>query len=122
MQRIIERQNETQMLEIQFSARFFYNLAEKTNKSASFLALIPLLALIPHHESWNFLISTILVVVDLCIVIATLLTRYYVKNAADLRAYFDDYVFATVGHDTNYKLDKKLKSCVNFTDRFPKRK
>ena len=51
MQEILERQNEHKMLEIQFAAKFLFNIAEKTNSLATYLALIPLLCLIPYSPS-----------------------------------------------------------------------
>ncbi len=108
MQGILERQNERKMLEIQFVAKFFFNVAEKTNAWATYLAIIPLLFLLPYPDSWDVIITTIAVVIDISVVALIFVTQWCVNNAADLRTHFDDYVL----HATKSKLNTKLKGRV----------
>lgn len=108
MQEILKRQNEHKMLEIQFAAKFLFNIAEKSNSLATYLALIPLLCLIPYPDSWAEAVTTIAVIVDLLVIALIAITRQCVNNAADLRAHFDAYVL----HASKSKLHNKLQDLV----------
>ena len=108
MQKILERQNERKMLEIQFTAKVFFNVAEKANAWATYLAIIPLIFLFPYPDSWNVVVTTIAVAIDISVVALIFVTQWCVNNAADLRAYFDDYVL----HASKSKLNTRLKGWV----------
>lgn len=105
MQGILKRQNEPEMLQVQFVSKFFFNVAEKTNKCATYLALIPLLCILPYPDSWNVVVTTIAVAIDISVIVLMLITNRCVNNAADLRAYFDDCVL--------YSSKKKLSNRLN---------
>ena len=108
MQGILKRQNEPEMLKIQFVAKFFFNIAENTNKWATYLTSIPLLCLLPFSDSWGTIMSAIALVIDIFVIALVFITKWSVNNAADLRAYFDDYVL----HDSKSKLNTRLKGWV----------
>ena len=108
MQGILKRQNEPKMLQIQFVSKFFFNIAEKTNRCATYLALIPFLCILPYPDSWGAVVTTIAVAIDIIVITLMLVTNRCVNNAADLRALFDDYVL----HDSKQKLNTNLESCV----------
>ena len=108
MQGILKRQNEPEMLKIQFVAKFFFNIAEKTNRWATYLALIPLLCLLPHADSFDGIVTTLAVVIDILVGVLIFVTRRCVNYAADLRAYFDDCVL----YASKAKLNNKLTDLV----------
>lgn len=108
MQGILKRQNEPEMLKIQFAAKFFFNIAENTNKWATYLTSIPLLCLLPFPDSWGTIVSAIALVIDTCVIALIFITKWSVNNAADLRAYFDDCVL----HASKSKLNTRLKGWV----------
>lgn len=108
MQGILKRQNEPEMLKIQFAAKVFFNIAENTNKWATYLTSIPLLCLLPFSHSWGTIVSAIALVIDIFVIALIFITKWSVNNAADLRAYFDDYVL----HASKSKLNTRLKSWV----------
>ena len=108
MQGILKRQNEPEMLQVQFVSKFFFNVAEKTNKCATYLALIPLLCILPYPDSWDVVVTTIAVAIDISVIVLMLITNRCVNNAADLRAYFDDCVL----YSSKKKLNNRLNGCV----------
>lgn len=108
MLEILKRQNEPEMLQIQFVSKFFFNVAEKTNKCATYLALIPLLCILPYPDSWDAAVTAIAVAIDIFVIALMLITNWCVNNAADLRAHFDDYVL----HDVKLRLNAKHKGWI----------
>ena len=111
MQKILKRQDEPEMLKVQFVAKFYFNAAERSNKLAAYLALVSLLCLVPYPDSWFWVMATLFAVIDVLVLVLTVLTRRFVNNAADLRAYFDSYVLS-IKYDFNYKLDNRLKGLI----------
>ena len=108
MQGILKRQNEPEMLKVQFVSKFFFNVAEKTNKWATYLTSIPILCLLPFPDSWGTIASAIALVIDAFVIALIFITKWSVANAADLRAYFDGYVL----HASKSKLNTRLKGWV----------
>jgi len=88
---IAERQNESNMLDCQYAARYYYNIAERINKYVwvSSIMLV-LFSVINFNSSWINIISVF--VLDILISILTYLVFYNIKKATTLRAYFDSYV------------------------------
>ena len=108
MQGILKRQNEPEMLQVQFVSKFFFNVAEKTNKCATYLALIPLLCILPYPGSWDVVVTTTAIAIDISVIALMLITNWCVNSAADLRAYFDDCVL----YASKTKLSNRLNGWV----------
>lgn len=92
MQGILDRQNEPRMLEIQFSARHFFNRAEKVSILTTYLAFIPLLALLPFPDDWLNIVNLVALAIDATVIFLIARTHKLVNQGATLRAYFDSYV------------------------------
>lgn len=107
MQKIIERQNEEQMLKVQFAARYCYNRAELLNNILTYATLINLLIFIPFPSNWMSFIRVSTMVIDciLCIIIFAM--NKYVETGASLRNFFDAYVL-DIGYK-EYSLDARSK-------------
>ena len=90
---ICARQNEEQMLCIQFAARKYYNRAELFDILIWATCFIAWLAiLLPTDSVWGTIVPCITTALDVAIFIFFWCLSKNVKRAASLRAYFDSYV------------------------------
>ena len=116
-EKIKKRQNEREMLEYQFVARYHFNSAECRFNWAFTLSLISLL-LIFFSDTGNPIIETLLYVVpsllDIIACILILATNHAVKNGALLRNYFDAIV---LGFKTDDYTESKLRSIRSLTNK-----
>ena len=90
---IKKRQNEDLPLKIQYAARKKYNVAEFLNKICFLLSLFPLVTLLPFISKNQTFVLVLTLIIDVILFVLTLLIYRFVKQAASLRGYFDNYVF-----------------------------
>lgn len=105
---IIEnRENEKQMLRCQYAARMFYNRAEKQNDYAWICCIIAWLTIfIPSNIGSEMFLLIVSLLTESAVVILCWRVEKNVATAADLRKYFDSYVFG-IGIDQFTELEKR---------------
>ena len=105
---ICQRQNSPEMLDCQYAARHYYNMAEKLNYWAVILSLISeCLVLLPNSDDPNIELLSLAIPVILGIVayICNSSAEKNISAAATLRNYFDDIVLG-FEHKRNYDKGK----------------
>lgn len=88
---IVERQNESFTLKVQYAARYCYNLAEKLNYFVWLFCLISVFSIfLPDRLPWQFSFVVPFVADIIAWALMTLVNKN-VQKAANLRKYFDAY-------------------------------
>ena len=98
MSRVKNKQNEPDMLRVQYAARFSFNQAETLNDFIWILCIFSVLtALIPNFvsETWQLGIP---IIIDLIILLCGWRLSVNISLASSLREYFDSYVLG-IGFD-----------------------
>ena len=90
---IKKRQNEDLLLKIQYAARYKYNVAECLNKICFWLSLFPLVTILPFISNMEAFALVSTLITDAILLVLTFFVCRFVKQAASLRKYFDNYVF-----------------------------
>lgn len=106
---INNRQNEDQYLKIQYAARNCFNAAEKVNYlSWAFCLLSAVMVFVPDSNT-KYITVGIPVLLDIAAFISAFIFNDRLKNAANLRNYFDSQVLM-INEDNYTDTDKhKLK-------------
>lgn len=100
------------MLQYQFTARYYYNLAEKINTLLWGICTLTLLvALIPTLNDYDW-INVLLLICDILLFILAAYHKALVTRAANIRAVFDDYVFGISSTDFSSKEINHLNEIV----------
>lgn len=101
------RQNEDQYLIIQYAARKCFNGAEKINYLSWVFCLISALLFFVPDSTTKYITIGLPSLLDIIALISTLIFNKRVKNAADLRNYFDSQVLMI--NEDNYTANNKQK-------------
>ena len=114
-ERIMKRQNETDMLGYQFSSRRYFNTAEKCYSMAIIFSVISLLLAIPELNN-SIVVMLFIITASIFDVVSWVLLFFAgqsVKYGALLRNYFDNYVlgFKTTGYSE--RTIRKIKDLTN---------
>lgn len=97
------------MLQYQFAARYNFNKAEKINSALWIISIMTaLVAFIPTLEDASWFVP-VPIFIDFIVIILCFVCNNAVKNAADIRAIFDDYVLGL----NSLNISKERKSQIN---------
>ena len=100
------------MLQYQFTARYYYNLAEKINTLLwGICTLTFLVALIPTLNDYDW-VNVLLFICDILLFVLAAYHKVLVTRAANIRAVFDDYVFGISSIDFSSKEINHLNEVV----------
>lgn len=103
------------MLQYQFAARYSFNKAERINSALWIISIITaLLAFVPNLEDASWF-TPIPVFVDFIVLILCFVCNNSVKNAADIRAIFDNYVLGLNSFDISKERRGQLNEIVRKT-------
>lgn len=106
---INNQQNQAQLLKIQYAARKSYNAAEKSNYLSWVFCLLSALFVFIPDSITDIITIGMPAFLDLAALFTAFLFRKKLKNAADLRAYFDSKVLFINEDSYTAKSEQKLK-------------
>lgn len=107
-QEVEKKQNEPQMLDIQYAAKVYCNKAEKLNYLVWFLCVIAaLMSLIIEDE--NYISMTLTIAIEVMAFIFQGLMEKYAYLFSEFRKTFDRYVL----FDETYNFNDKIASCLD---------
>lgn len=109
---IYDKQNEEEMLKIQFAAKYYYSLAATLSLHAFFLTLISEILNIVAGD--NIYLLIIYIIVCVLVELFIMMSGKYRIKAAKIRNIFDDKLFDFNKHEYSQEIKRYVKkTCIN---------